>query len=381
LRRDGLAYCLADGNSSAAAGCDHSVFIDRDGQLLHYGGEGEWVDPTPRLFATVRDVRFQSVSCSNWVSMALSEDGDVYSWAQADNDPFAEDTEGGEDWAINGEPEIVQGLHTVSVRRIAAGSLHCAAATDDGALYTWSSWAHGFNTICLGYEIGFEGSGFADYTTMTLKRVRGALDGVRLRCVAAGFDTTFVASQEGELFSFGDGEWGTVGHGNKADALLPKRVEALSLTRGQVVKEVAAGYTCCMALTRDGEVCVLEDCERPRTLDALRDTRVMQISAVSHHMAAVDGGSGCLGHGGSGWQTVAEPTPVQALAATTRLTVSAEDCQTLAVAEHGMVYAFGFRLGGRPGIPPHAPSDAHVGVSHQGRVSRPVQIPGLRLLA
>jgi hypothetical protein len=67
---------LAEGQCSVAAGCAHSLLIDSDGRLLRYGGDPDG-DTTPRLFPSVGDVYFQSVSSSQWVSLALSEEGDV----------------------------------------------------------------------------------------------------------------------------------------------------------------------------------------------------------------------------------------------------------------------------------------------------------------
>jgi hypothetical protein len=70
LRRDSLAA----GQLSAAAGCIHSVFVDADSRLLQCAENG---DSTSRDFSTTRGIRFQCVSTSRYVSLALSEDGDV----------------------------------------------------------------------------------------------------------------------------------------------------------------------------------------------------------------------------------------------------------------------------------------------------------------
>jgi alpha-tubulin suppressor-like RCC1 family protein len=201
--------------------------------------------------------------------------------------------------------------------------------------------------------------------------VQGALDGVRGRSAAAGFDYTLVATQEGELFSFGDGHCGCLGHSDYTDGVdpeevvLPKRVDALSPARGQVVKEVAAGQACGMALTTQGEVFVLRELGLPQAVDALQGIRMAHISAGSVHLAAIseagelftwgyDLRSGCLGHGGSGRQSLAEPTRVETLVGIEIASVSAEDSQTVAVARDGTVYAFSFLGGGRQGLPAHA---------------------------
>jgi alpha-tubulin suppressor-like RCC1 family protein len=390
LRRGGLA----EGQRSAAAGCDHSVVIDSDGRLLRCGGDPDG-ETTPRLFPTVHDVHFHSVSSSNWVSLALSEAGDVYSWGQARNAPYED-----EDWAMHADPKIVPFPHAISVRGISVGGYHCAALTVDGALFTWSCWVGGCVPFGLGDEVDR-----SQFNAMSPRRVQGALDGVRVRSVAAGFEYTLVATQEGELFSFGEGWCGCLGHGDshgadyigdREDVHLPQRVEALSPARGQAVREVAAGQSCGMALTTQGEVFILDNFECGRAEGALYGARVAHISAGTSHLAAVnDAGelftwgsdyrSGCLGHGGSGWLQVAEPRRVKALVGTEIAGVSAEDSQTFAVARDGTVYAFGFLGGGREVLAPLESFHEHVNgtasVGYDGRVSLPRHVAaGLRLL-
>jgi hypothetical protein len=126
---------LTDVHSSAAAGSDHSVFVDFDGRLLQKDLKR---DSAPQIFPSVRDVHSRRVCSSSWVSLALSEEGKVCSWGEAGHSP-----EGDYPWAINQDPLTVPGLHAISVREIAAGAWHSAALTTEGALYTWSSWVGG----------------------------------------------------------------------------------------------------------------------------------------------------------------------------------------------------------------------------------------------
>jgi E3 ubiquitin-protein ligase HERC2 len=266
------------------------------------------------------------------------------------------------------------------VRGIAIGSYHCAALTAEGALYTWSSWEGGPVPFRLGYEVDDDDL----FTAMTPRRVEGALDGVRVRSVAAGSDYTVVATQEGELFTFGNKRWGCLGDPELEDAVLPHRIQVLSPARGQAVKEVAAGRMGALALTTQGEVYSWEDDQCPHLVDALHGTRVTHIAAGEWPFAAVseagelftwgdDEGSGCLGYpvSGSCWDRT--PTRVEALAETKIACVSAGDGQTLAVALDGTVRAFGYTNRGALGIPQQIHSDAE-------QRSVPRQVAALRLL-
>jgi alpha-tubulin suppressor-like RCC1 family protein len=168
---------VADVHSSAAAGCAHSLFIDRDGQLLRCGDDLEG-DTTPRAFPSLGITRFQAVSSSNWVrlSLALSEQGVVYLWGSLregipDADEDSDASPSNEEEPQPSQPQIGSGLHAVTVRGIAAGAHHCAVATADGALYTWALSEDDWRPRGLGYENNEE-----QFTTLTPRCVRGELN-------------------------------------------------------------------------------------------------------------------------------------------------------------------------------------------------------------
>jgi alpha-tubulin suppressor-like RCC1 family protein len=75
--------------------------------------------------------------------------------------------------------------------------------------------------------------------------------GVRVRRVFAGIDTAFAIGEAGELFSWGIGMSGLLGHGDEQDQPSPKRVEAV---RGVPVSSVAFGMFHVLALAEDGLV-------------------------------------------------------------------------------------------------------------------------------
>ena len=71
----------------------------------------------------------------------------------------------------------------------------------------------------------------------------------RIVRVAAGSSHSLALTAEGALFSFGWGEYGQLGHGDTANQLQPKRVAGLAKER---MVSVAAGNTHSLALTAEG---------------------------------------------------------------------------------------------------------------------------------
>jgi alpha-tubulin suppressor-like RCC1 family protein len=75
--------------------------------------------------------------------------------------------------------------------------------------------------------------------------------GARVRHVCAGACVAFAIGEGGELFSWGVGDDGVLGHGDTQNQPLPKRVEAL---RGVRVSSASIGNLHALALAEDGLV-------------------------------------------------------------------------------------------------------------------------------
>ena len=132
-----------------------------------------------------------------------------------------------------------------------------------------------------------------------------ALRGMRVRAVAAGEDYSLALSVSGEVYSFGMGGDGRLGHGDEEDQLLPKRVEELA-----EVRAVAAGDAHSMVLTEAGVVYSFgvgeagrlghndEDHQyTPRIVEALQGVNVSAIAGGSATSYAVASGGAAYGWG------------------------------------------------------------------------------------
>eukprot|EP00966_Prymnesium_polylepis_P214068 4958142-Prymnesium_polylepis.1 len=76
-----------------------------------------------------------------------------------------------------------------------------------------------------------------------------ALAGVKVRAVAAGHCHSLVLSEDGVVYSFGDGAHGRLGHGDVDLQSTPKAVEAL---RGVKVSSIAVGRSTSLEVAADG---------------------------------------------------------------------------------------------------------------------------------
>lgn len=109
---------------------------------------------------------------------------------------------GHNDRATLNKPKLIEALRHKRVRDIACGSSHSAAITNSGELYTWGL-----------AEYGRLGHGDT-CTQLKPKRVE-ALVGHRIVQVACGSRDaqTLALSDEGLVWSWGDGDFGKLGRG------------------------------------------------------------------------------------------------------------------------------------------------------------------------
>ncbi|KAL7143776.1 hypothetical protein ABFS83_08G214800 [Erythranthe nasuta] len=121
-------------------------------------------------------------------------------------------------------PKIIESLVGVHVDLISSGEHQTCALTLSGELYTW-----GNNKYYNGSE---------DSNSWLPRRLSGSLNGVSIFSVACGAWHSAIVSHSGELFTYGDGTFGVLGHGDVRNYPNPKQVESV---KGLRVKAVACG--------------------------------------------------------------------------------------------------------------------------------------------
>ncbi|KAI0242379.1 hypothetical protein LSAT2_013651 [Lamellibrachia satsuma] len=165
--------------------------------------------------------------------LALSADGDVYSWGNGDGGRL-----GHGDNNSYEVPTLVMTLSGKQTTTITCGSTYSAAITSLGELYTWGRGSYG--------RLGHGGSDDQMIPTPVL-----ALKGQRVIDVACGSGDaqTLAVTQSGAVYSWGDGDYGKLGRGGSDGCKTPKVIEKL---QGKEVTRVFCGSQFSLALTKTG---------------------------------------------------------------------------------------------------------------------------------
>ena len=349
--------------ASLAVGDDHSIFADREGRLhlacrsekIKAGKVGEpllghdwgWdagasASLPPTLVSSLQDKRIVSVVTGCMHCLALSAEGEVYSWGDGTRGAL-----GQADGSARAGPRRIETL--TRVESVAAGPDCTSAAVDDrGRLFTWGRGSIGGEPAGLGYALNP-----GPRCQLLPKRV-DALSKDRVVSVSLGYDFTLAVTDVGAVFSFGHSGAGALGHGSLGSEVLPRRIEALAGT-GQRFVAVAAGYFHSLALTEEGEVYRWgaagheQSQQTPQRVTTLAGVRVVLVYAVGNSSCAVtkkgelytwgESYYASLGHGVDAWQQT--PKRVEALSRVKVAAVAMCNTHTLVAGADGVVWAFG----------------------------------------
>ena len=239
--------------------------------------------PTFTKVEGLDSVHVSLVSCGGMYTVVLTTEGRIYTFGINKHGRTGHGVTTGR----QSEPKMVEALRSKKVIFAATGSAHTACICEDGETYTWG-------------EGEFGRLGHGDETSRSIPTLVNDLVGKNATGIACGFFHTLVRTKCGNIYSFGQGEDGQLGHGMGATKLLtPTLVEALE---GKFVKQVACGWFHSMALACDGRLFTwghggygrlghgsVVHYSTPCIVECFIDQKVVSISSFhDHSMALVD---------------------------------------------------------------------------------------------
>ncbi|KAI9302721.1 regulator of chromosome condensation 1/beta-lactamase-inhibitor protein II [Cunninghamella echinulata] len=126
-----------------ACGGMHSIAITKEGELYSWGCNDQRAlgrsgeEYEPGLVENLNGIKIVKVVCGDSISMALSDTGKVYCWGTY---RCAEGALGfSKDKEVQDLPAVFDALAKYNIIDIAAGTDHCLALTDKGRVYGWGN--------------------------------------------------------------------------------------------------------------------------------------------------------------------------------------------------------------------------------------------------
>ncbi|KAL2530306.1 Regulator of chromosome condensation (RCC1) family with FYVE zinc finger domain [Forsythia ovata] len=167
--------------------------------------------PKPLESNVVLDVL--QISCGVRHVALVTRQGEVFTWGEESGGRLGHGIE--KDFS---RPRLVEFLAVTNVDFVACGEFHTCAVSTSGDLYTWGDGTH--NAGLLGHG--------NDVSHWLPKRVSGPLEGLQVLSIACGTWHSALVTSTGRLFTFGDGMFGALGHGDRESVACPREVKSLS---------------------------------------------------------------------------------------------------------------------------------------------------------
>ncbi|XP_039117171.1 PH, RCC1 and FYVE domains-containing protein 1-like isoform X1 [Dioscorea cayenensis subsp. rotundata] len=190
--------------------CDSSAWASTERSNSPIIAKTDILLPKPLESNLVLDVHH--VACGVRHAALVTRQGEMFTWGEESGGRLGHGV--GTDVI---HPRLVESLSVCNIDYVACGQFHTCAVTASGELYTWGDGTH---------NVGLLGHG-TDVSHWIPKRVSGPLEGLQVAYVTCGTWHTALVTSAGQLFTFGDGTFGVLGHGNRESVSYPKEVESL----------------------------------------------------------------------------------------------------------------------------------------------------------
>uniref|UniRef100_A0AAY4APN6 HECT domain-containing protein n=1 Tax=Denticeps clupeoides TaxID=299321 RepID=A0AAY4APN6_9TELE len=213
-----------------SCGRNHSLAVNELGQVFAWGAGGggqlglgtpEEVVRVPRLIKKLCKHRISQVMCGNQHCIALSKDGQLFTWGQNSNGQLGLGK--GEPSTLS--PQPLKSLMGVPVAQISAGGDHSFAVSLSGAVFGWGKNNAG--------QLGLN-----DEQDRAVPCHIKFLRSQKVVYISCGDEHTAALTKDGGLFTFGNGSRGQLGHDSINNEPLPRRVVELM---GTEVSQIACG--------------------------------------------------------------------------------------------------------------------------------------------
>ncbi|XP_057584376.1 probable E3 ubiquitin-protein ligase HERC6 [Hippopotamus amphibius kiboko] len=205
-----------------SCGKEHSLAVCHKGRVFAWGagsegqlgiGEFKEINFIPKKIEALTGIKIIQVSCGQYHSLALSEDGQVFSWGKNSHGQLGL----GKKFPSQASPQRVRSLEGVPLAQVAAGGAHSFALSLCGTSFGWGSNSAG--QLALGGD---------DVPGQSYKPLSvGSLKTLSVTYISCGYEHTAVLTQDGKVFTFGDNSCGQLGHSPTAEKRGPQPVERI----------------------------------------------------------------------------------------------------------------------------------------------------------
>lgn len=242
--RPRLVPGLPEDVTAVWGGPEHTIAIAEDtlwswgnGENGRLGHGNEKNMTVPKQVAYMARIKVTNAACGTCHTAAVSTTGEVFTWGKGANGRLGHGGVSRDPMEVT--PRLVEALDSAGIVRVACGDAHTVVINGLDAVWSWGWNAYG--QLGVGDE--------SDRWFPSAVRPKEGWSGNVVHVSCGKYHT--VATAGADVFTFGCGQLGQLGHGSSKSLTLPKKVEGLSNTTvAKTVTYTAAGDDFTMALVR-----------------------------------------------------------------------------------------------------------------------------------
>jgi len=251
-------------------------------------------------------------------------------------------------------PKKIDGL--TNIIQISCGEAHSIAVSSTGQTFSWGCNRYG--------QLGH-----GDWATRTSPQLISALRATKVIQASCGLHHSALLSTNHEVFTFGCGSYGRLGHGDHKHVNIPKAVAAL---RGKTIIQVSCGgwFTFCISsvgvtfswgCNRDGQLSQSKNplLLLPRNVTSFFGTQILRVECGKNHtlLYTEDGelyafGQGTCGQLGNGSKkNQSSPILLDGFPKNKIASIACGIQHSVAITTSGSVYIWGYVSADQLGLP------------------------------
>jgi alpha-tubulin suppressor-like RCC1 family protein len=262
--------------AAVASSESHTLFLTEEGHVWSCGfgfcgilGHGDVeANPKPRLIQTLAHVRVIDVAVGIRHSVAVSDKGQVFTWGAAnmgqlghgrleDREVHEEgyDPKSGGSFVYISKPTVVMALFgkRILAKKAACCNFTTVALTEQGAIFSWGNNTDGQcgqGQRCPNHRLIYVDPHMQRTAMQVILEPRELVAGTTFKLITCGGYHVLAIDVNDRVWTWGQGMWGKLGHGDQRSMFDPSVVDVLKY---HVCHELAAGEAhslCLLSLYR-----------------------------------------------------------------------------------------------------------------------------------